>query len=212
MNQFGLLYNSWDFEAEVAAFLDRWIDSYLSETERRLDLTPRYYARPKSLNVAFDDEKFPENQLPAILVVVDGFEDPTRIGGDIYSGWLTWSLVIWVKGQTEKDAHKFAQTYGAAIRSLVLKRPSLDGTVNTTEWEGESYGSFITSGERNRTIAGVAIDFRSLIDAVVDGNGPLEPDASDPLPVYPDWPEIVSKDFTLDSVPLEEDLQDDPEG
>lgn len=208
-NPFGDLFLSNEFDDAVVAFVDRWIDTHLSEVEILSNLERRTLDRPKSYNAAIDPENWPGDKLPGILVVSAGFTDqPIRVGGGKYNGWWSWVVVAILSGRDYNATRKKTQIYQAAMRQMFIQHPDLDGAVSDTEWLGEPT-AYLPVDERNRTLGVAAFEFRSYIDGVVDGSyGPTDPDAPEP-PSDPTTPH--DSDPTVEStfIDVEKDELDD---
>lgn len=193
MSKFGTVWISTQFEDAVADFAHKWLDTYLTQIERKLDIPVRSYDRPKSWNTLDDPELFPGEGIPAFLVVSGGLSDLVRVGGGHYQGWLNWSCIALVSACDEKATKRMAGAYGAAIRSMFIQHGTLDGAVAETELLGESYAGVIVDGRTiNRHVA--ALEFRSYIETVVEeSEGPLEPDhpEEDPPDDPGSWPVVT---------------------
>lgn len=179
---FGSLFLSNEFDDNVVAFINRWIDTHLSEVEILSDLPRRTLDRPKSYNVAIEPEAWPAEKMPGILVVSAGFTDqPQRVGGGRYNGWWDWVVVAILSGRDYDSTRKKTQMYQAAMRQMFIQHANLDGAVSDTEWLGEPT-AYVPIDERHRTLGVAAFEFRSYIEGVVDeGYGPIEPDEAPPL-------------------------------
>lgn len=203
MPPFGELFLSNQFDDAVIAFIDKWIDTHLSEVELSSGLERRTLDRPKSFNAAIEPELWPAEKLPGILVVSAGFTtQPQRVGGGTYTGWWDWVVVALLSGRDYDSTRRKTQLYQSAMRQMFIQHPNLDGAVVDTEWLGEPT-AYVPVAERNRTLGVAALEFRSYINGVVEESlGPIDPDATLPLPdpstPHPDWPEVESTHIDIE--------------
>lgn len=199
---FGSLFLSNEFDDAVVAFIDRWIDTHLSEVEVLSSLPRRTLDRPQSYNATIEPETWPAEKMPGILVVSAGFTDqPQRVGGGRYDGWWSWVAVAILSGRDYDGTRKKTQMYQAAMRQMFMQHPNLDGAVSDTEWLGEPTAYLPVGGQRHRTLGVAAFEFRSYIEGVVDeGYGPAAPDAGPPL-VDPTTPH--NADSTVQTVAID---------
>lgn len=204
---FGDLFISVEFDAKVTEFVQKWIDTHLSEVELRLGYSRRTVDRPKSYNKAIAVEHWPEDALPGILVASAGFVDqPTRIGGGLYSGWWDWVVAVILTGRDYDSTRLKTGIYQAAMRLMFVQHPDLDGAVSDTVWLSEPMDYAPVEG-RDRTRGVAAFQFRSYIEGVVDAglgvNDPDPPDVPpDPTAPHPDLPVVSTADVSVVADPL----------
>lgn len=195
---YGEIFLSDEFESDATDMISLWINTYLKEVERRSGITAITIDRPRSYSVVSDVEKWPEDGLPAVFVVgasMDG--DLQRVGGGMYYGWWNWSVVAIVGARDESSTRRLAQLYGAALRACCTQKAG--ESLGATEFLDESlYSTYVT--ERSRSLAVVALEFRTLIEGLVQEHvGPTEPEpddvddpTSDPDNVSPVWPVVAT--------------------
>jgi hypothetical protein len=101
--------------------------------------------------------------------------------------------------RTQAESHQLAQLYGAAIHTLILQRPSLDGHANGVVWLGESYSDL--GYDDTRSLYACRCLFTVEVSNVVYSNAgptlpdvPLDPD-TDP---WPDWPVAETVEVEVD--------------
>lgn len=204
-DQFGTIFISSQFDDSLGEFLASWLDTYLSAVEHRLDIATRSIGRPQSFNFVFDvNDKWPEDQLPTILVGSAGFAGaPDRHAGGVYSGWWNWQVEAIVTGSDYNETRLLTQAYAAAIRALVLQQGEEQEVIGSTIPLGEDLTYL--AGERSRTLGVASLSFSSFIEAVIDeSQGPEAPDDPEVDPTFPDWPTVTSVFVDVDSQELDD--------
>jgi len=200
---FGRIVSGADVEQWCLACVRTWIGTYLSEKERQDEEVVGSLQRPRSYSVAPTFDRWPEDQLPAIVLVSIGLADqPVKYGGAFRARW-DMGLACICSARTQGESHAMAQRYMAALRALFIQRPSLDGVASGTVWMGESYDD-IDFDETRSLSAGIA-QFVVEVDDVTSANaGPITPDKpldpdTDP---WADWPLVETADVEVDVVPV----------
>lgn len=120
--------------------LQVWTPTYLREVERQLGIALEQIPRPAlySNRNSFDYE--PGERFPKVIAISPGLADtPIADGGGIYRA--TWRLGIGVAlgATTEPVGNMWAKCYAAAIRKIMIDKPSLGGIAVATRWEDEVY-------------------------------------------------------------------------
>jgi hypothetical protein len=198
---FGRIVTGADVEAWTWYTLKRWIGTYLSEVERQAGLVAGTLARPRSFTTAPSLDNWPEDQLPALLVLSPGMNEvPQRRGDGYYKARWNIAVACVVSASTEHDSRTLAMRYTAALRALLLQRSSLDGQAQGVAWLSERYDELAYDDVRS-LMAGVAeflIDAESVTNAKA---GPTTPD--DPLDPDTDpwaaWPTVQSVDIDIEN-------------
>ncbi len=169
MSTFGDIFTNGDLEDAVTEVLRAWFPVYLPEVARQKELSEVFPA-PRSYNVHPDEEKWLEDQLPAVIVVSPGIDGkPTKLGdGKITADWRV-AVVVFVAGQDEHNCRRNAGVYAAAARAMLLQHRSLDGISNGISYEGETYDSSPT--DQGRSIASGIVTFLFSIPGIVDQQG-----------------------------------------
>jgi hypothetical protein len=202
---FGRIVSGDDVEQWCVDLFVRWMGTYLSEVERQHGLTAGSWARPRTFRRSLSLDKWPEDQLPAVVLVSTGLATPPVKAGDgkFRARWLM-GLVVICSARTEELSHDMARHYCAAIRTLLEQRPSLDGYADGVQWLDESYNDLNFDDSRS-LCTGRAV-FAVEVDDVMSANsGPVTPD--DPLSPDTDpwapWP-------TVETVEIVVEQTDDP--
>lgn len=199
-NVFGPIVTGADVEAAALATLQLWMTTYLAEIERQTGRSPHALPPIRSWEIIDDLARWPEDQVPAIVLASPGLAGEPQKGGDgTYQA--TWHLIVAViaSGRDRGSSRSLAQAYGAAVRTLLLQQPSLGGFATAVEWIGERYD--VLTSEVARTLAGGRLEFTVDVDDVVSIAGaPLHPDPEpDPYVDPGDWPTVVEADVTLEA-------------
>ena len=147
---------------------------YLDEVERQHGLTAGTLERPRAFVVA---ERFPEDQLPAIVVESPGTADlPAADGQGRYMVRFELELAIHVAAGT--GAIELAKLYALALRALAVQQPS--ALFMGVDWIRERYPRPELVG--GRTFYTAAVELEVQVPDVTDRHaGP---------PDEPGWPDV----------------------
>jgi hypothetical protein len=151
-----------DVEHSMMDCLKMNIDPYLAEAS----MLPI-----KSWRTDNDTDKWPESQLPCIIVVSPGLvERPVRY---VNAGMPTWRALwacgvgVIVSARTEGETRNLCQDYMAIIRRLVGHHRSLDGGAEGSDWIDERYDELDDTMRMKRSLfAGIvmfAVQFETAI-------------------------------------------------
>lgn len=197
-NVFGPVVTLRTVEQGVAAFLRIWFLDYLDEIERREGYAPGQIERPRGIPIASDFEKWPEDQIPCLLVLSAGLAGaPQRQGDGSYT--TDWQVAIApiVKDIDEDATRNLASAYTAAVRWAVMQHQGLEGLGRVLRWRDETYDAGPL--ERRRTLAAGRFVFDVQMDGslvefgpVTPVNDPLDPSdpPGDPSPDPGPWPDV----------------------
>ena len=203
-SMFGRIVTGDDVETWVLDCLKRWSGTYLSELERQHGMTAGGLARVRAFRTAQSYDKWPEDQLPCVIVRSVGIGELPLMDGD---GWYTARYVMQldnvVSANTEDASHRLAMLYAAAHGALLKQRPSLDGKANGVRWMTDDYTQ--QAFEARRTLACSTVVVEVIVENVVNArmgpttqNDPLTPD-TDP---WPDDPQAETHKETVVKLPL----------
>ena len=183
MSRFGPLFGGDLIDAALLSRLTEWMPTYLRAVSeaRGIDLLEA----PRSIGVVSEFARFPEAQLPAIVVVNPGSETPVEKPGHYDAKWAV-EICTECSADTEANTRRNAALYLVAARECLLRERSLGG-MKGTDWGGESYT--LRDVNDRRSIAGASAKFVVERENVAQiGGGPTTPDD---FP-YPDWPLVES--------------------
>ena len=201
---FGRIVAGADVEDWCEQLVRTWISTYLAEKERQAGIEAGTLPRPRGWVVAPDLNKWPEDQLPALIFRSIGFPAPPRKGGDgklLARFEMRVSAVV--SARTEQDSHRIASHYTAALRALFVQRPSLDGHANGVTLLTEEYGELAYDDQRSLG-AGTVAFLIDVEDVTTAGSGPTTPAAPlDPaIDPWPDWATVKTVDVDVEHEPL----------
>lgn len=206
---FGPIVTGGDVEGWLLALLQKWFSTYLSELERNHGLAACTLPRPLSYELGPSFDKWPEDQVPAVLVSSRGtLDQPRRYGDGSYRARWALEPGVVCSARTQAEAHNLATLYGAAIRALLKQKPSLEGHANGVVWLGESYDDL--GYDDSRSLYTVKELFAVEVEEVsYDGAGPTAPDPGDPCADWPPWPEVQTVEIDVDNVTVDQPLPEE---
>lgn len=192
-------------EDAVIAHLKFWLPSYLADVETAVGKRRGFYKRPplSSYTVRSDFDKWPEEMLPAVIVVSPGIEDDPIKSGDRKiraKHMIGVACVVSSTGQIE--TRRYAYRMGAAIRMLFADRPlmggALNGEIRGVDWLG-TRNNELPDDEPDRSLwASRQLFAIEVANVFTKGDGPSEPY---PLPEYDpegEGPEVLTTTQTLE--------------
>jgi hypothetical protein len=202
---FGRIVTAYDVEQWCLATLRKWSSTYLAELERKNGIDVGDLARIRSWRTTPSFDKWPEDQLPAALLLSVGLsEPPLKEAGGVYRARWQMGLACVVSARTEALSRRNAMIYVAAHRALLTQKQSLDGQPGArgVVWQDENYVDLPYDDIRS-LCSGQAIFTVEFDDVTTSEKGPVTPD--DPLPIGPPWPswqQVEEVDVEIDNVPV----------
>lgn len=199
MSIFGDILTGDDVEKAVVAHLKNWSRTYLAELERQTDRTADSLPQVRSFTTTpREPEKWPEDQLPAILVVSPGLADVPNLQGD---GQMraTWSVGIAaiVEARSEAATRTGAHLYFAHAMAIMLQKAGIGGiaddTMLATPWQYD-----VLPVESRRTLGAVYAVFEVSVDEVLNTRGGPEEPLAEPYEDPGDWPTAETVEVTAD--------------
>lgn len=171
-------------EDDARDHISAWIETYLREVTRQT-LGPAAVGKiptPASISSRNDFVKFPEDNLPAIVIINAGVVDePVPDGEGIYGAWWAMGVGVLASASTEDATRLVTQIYGAALRALLVQKPNMNNGGYQVEWVDETYDDMPIE-DQTRTLRSVRLVFRVWVDEVVTRwSGPAAPDPPDPV-------------------------------
>ncbi len=186
MRTLGPLVSSWSFEAAAQQLLVRdrnLIGVYCDEVTRQMGETVRI-ERPLSVLVRETASRFPEDQLPGIILECSGtIGDPERAGDGMYSADWAMNVIAVTQGNDIDVTRSLACDLCTAATAVLLHGlVQVDDRVVGVRWAGED--SIELDGEqqdqRSRSVVGRGLVIR-VQDIVCDFSGlPAGWDEPDP--------------------------------
>lgn len=181
----------------VAETIKAFAKDYLAEIERAEELPTKALVPPRSYVTRDDDrlEKWPEDQLPAVIIMSPGTAARPRVDGEgEYAARWAVNVAVVASARDEIATSDLAGYYAGAIRALLVHKGTLQGFANSTTWKGERYGDLPADAER--TLATAIENFEVQVENVVTrGGGPSAP-SEEPYEDT-DWPDVQSVEVDL---------------
>jgi hypothetical protein len=196
---FGPIVSGGDVEDWCFAVLQRWSCTYLAEVERQHGIPAGSLPLPRGWVPAPTFEKWPEDQIPAVVLTCTGTTEPPLKNGDgSYRARWAVRLAVLCSASTQALSRRLAQLYLAAHATILTQRPSLEGHAAGVRWLGEDY-TLIDHADSRSLWAGEG-QFTVEVDGVRCANaGPVTP--SDPQAVCTDpwtpWKTVESVHIDL---------------
>ena len=197
---YGRMVSASDVEDAVLAQLQTWLADYLMEVERYHQLEVGSLPMPRSWVVSSEVEKFPEDQLPALILASPGLtEPPLADGRGIYTArWqMTASVMVSVRGN--RLALRIARLYALAVRGALLQQQSLpELPARRIDWMDERYRLLDSIDDRTVCISEVEVGVE-VSDVLTRQAGPLAPGMGPglPGPQSPTWPVAETADVLV---------------
>ena len=190
------------------ALFKRWFGTYLCEVERQHGVAENTLTRPRGWVTAPSFDKWPEDQVPAVVVVSIGLaEQPLKDGSGRYRA--KWDIVAGAvfSARTQQESRLGSMFYIAALRALLVQRPSLDSGGIGVEWLDEDYTVLEFNDERS--LAAGAGRFQLEFDDVVSARaGPLDTDEpQDECAPWSPWSIVQEVDVDVFNVKVDEEIQ-----
>jgi len=184
--------------------LRMWYPRYIREIEfQRGDLEIGRIPPPVTYAERWTFDSYPDDKMPAVIVVSPGMMDqPRRDGDGTVSGWWAIGVGVIAAAATEDNSERLAKIYGAAARSILSQKGWLDETweFNGCEILAENYED-VPDIEQARTMRSAHIIGRvQVMNMWNTGGGPADPDdPSDPLAMPgSQWP--LANEVTIDAI------------
>lgn len=194
VSEVGPMVTGRDVELAALATLKRWSSAYLTDAEHKTGRTPGSLPRVRAWTTAPDFEKWPEDQLPCVLLLSPGLaEAPMMDGAGAYRAQFGLGIAAIVSTARMDETALLAKLYCAALRTCLIQKQSLEGFAAGVTWLDENYDDLPSIDDRSLG-AGQAI-FAVQVDEVTQRwNGPATP--GDPPPDF----DAIPSDPTVQTV------------
>lgn len=197
MSIFGDLFGGDQIDAALIDVLGTWMPTYLKEVARQRNLSEAFEP-PRSIVAVAEFDRWPEEQLPSIVIVNPGTEGTPRNHAGIFEASWPIEICISVSADTEARTRRNSQLYITAARGCLMQRRSLGHGMKGTDWGGESYT--LIDNEKRRSLAGAKASFVVERENILTvGAGPTDPDL-DPQPG--NWPTVKEAEATVEPKPV----------
>lgn len=174
-------------------------DELIEELRDRVEagtIKARQLATPKSYATVSEYDRFPEQQLPAIIVAAPGMiERPAKTGDGYLRGIWTIEVSATVSANDGKSTRQLAQLYLAAIQGAILQRRSLGDPFSAADLTMVEYAD-IPNDRRRSIIAAVSAFEVSVHQMISTHQGPTSPEPPDPIPDT--WPTISEINVSIE--------------
>jgi hypothetical protein len=198
---FGPILSAFEVEHALVACVRIWIRDYLAEMERQRGQAVEGMPWFRSIVVAGAPEKWPEDQLPALLVSSPGLaETGTRRGIEVHGdgGYVARyrvDAVCEVSARGNRQAIRLARVYAAAVRALLIQQPLRKPSnpppwLRRVEWTGEDFTLRDWTVDRTRCAGRVSFVVE-VADVMTRGLGPRQPYYQPAEPTEPPEPMLM---------------------
>jgi hypothetical protein len=186
---FGPMLNFGSVERWILELAEKWFPTYLAESERQNSETAGTFASVRSFITANEWGRWPEERLPALLVVDTGLgEQPYRTGDGRWRARRLFGVSVIVSAPSRAEMRWAAGLYAAAFRQLVLQHQDLGHPekIEGVDWIDERPAP-IKDDERNvgAQMMFFSVDVKDIAD---EGGVPRGPQFPDEPPSNPNTP------------------------
>jgi hypothetical protein len=156
---FGPIFSAFEVDHAVATCVRAWVRDYLAELARQRGLDPEALPAFRSIVDSSEARRYPEDQLPALLVASTGVESRggrLELNGDgFYTARFRVDCGAVVSARGNRHAVRLARYYAAAVRALLLQqlaKPRWSGLegVRRVDWVGERYQALDEASDRTQ--------------------------------------------------------------
>jgi hypothetical protein len=186
---FGPLVTGHDVEQAVLSTLRKWSGTYIAEAEDAHGITRCSLERVRAWVIGPTLDKWPEDQLPAVVIASPGLAPPPRRNGEGYYR-ATWRIELGVvcAARTQARSRELSALYLRAHMAIVAQKQSLESFADGVAWLDESYTQLDYDDVRS-LYSGSAVFAIDVEDVLSTDAGPTEPDpqADECVPWAP-WP------------------------
>ena len=175
---FGPIFDGSLLTRAIIATLKLWMETYIREIEYQRGWTIGEIPLPKTYVERWAFDSYPDDKMPAVVVVSPGMtEHPRRDGDGMMNGWWAFGVGVIAAASTEDNSERLAKTYGAAARLILSQKGSLDESwyFNGTDILDETYTD-LPDIEQARTMRSAHVIGRvQVLDMWNTNKGPLYP-------------------------------------
>jgi hypothetical protein len=199
---FGRIVTGADVEQWCLETLAKWSGTYLAEVERQHGITAGQLSRVRAWQTTPSLDKWPEDQLPAVLLVSVGLaERPVRDGSGKWRARWQMGLACVCSARTQAESRFNAMMHVAAHSQILLDRPSLEGRANGVDWLSEDYDTLPFDDARSLAagMCAFTVEVENVRQNKAGPPTPSEPLDPDTLP-WPLWQTVREVDVEVDSV------------
>jgi hypothetical protein len=191
-------------ESAVMEHLAAWMPVYLRELEVQRGWPDDQHLPNIRSYVTFSNfDHFDEQQLPSAVVSSPGLSAPPRMeGSGTYTAIWSVNVTVIVSAKDQVSTNTLAKMYAAAVRGVMVQKPSLGGFSVGVVWKNESYTD-LGSSDGERTFAVGSGQFDVTVDEVINkmGGPRTYPSADPPDPATQpgsQWPDAQEVDVDVE--------------
>lgn len=172
---YGTILTAQDVTKAAEDTLKAWSPAYLAEVGVQHGLARGDLPEIRSWEAWPVFEQWPENQLPAIVVVTPGTNAvPEMLNKQATVAWSIGVAIV-VSARDEEATADLIGYYSAAVRALMIQKGSLGGFAVETSWVSERFDD-IPILEQARTLRTAMVMFSTIVEGMVQRyGGPAEP-------------------------------------
>ena len=191
---FGPIFDGSLLTRAVMATLKTWYPTYIKEIEIQRGWPTGQIPAPKTYTERWAFDSYPDDKMPAVVVVCPGMAQPPRADGDgTVNGWWALGVGIIAAASTEDNSERLAKVYGAGARLILSQKGWLDESweFNGCEVMDESYID-VPDMEQSRTMRSAqVIAHVQVLNMWNEWAGPAATSAPDPVgQPGSQWPEV----------------------
>lgn len=205
---FGSFLTDWQVEQAVISHLRAWMPDYLPHA-RRIGEAIREepfsdFPQPRSYSVTpREPDRWPEEQLPAFLIVSTGMIDPPRrdsAGNGEFRGKFSIGVGAICSAGEEEMSKLLAGLYFTAAAQILLDKPSLGGFAEGTTFQEPPQNDWLES-DRDRTLAARFAVFAVEVKGILEITGGPAEHLDDPTEDPGNVPTVLTTDLELEKQP-----------
>ena len=197
MTIFGDIVTGADVEAAVQATIERWMPDYLAEVGAKYGYARGSLPLFRSFVPSLTIDTFEEDQTPSCVIVSPGtLSNPEKRQRAMHARFALGIGCI-VSGKDKDNTRLLARIYAAAVRTLIIQKPSLGEFAEGVNWISERYDAITALESASRTLGAGVLQFGVDVGYVNQAyGGPMAP--TDPTVPPGDWPEVEKVVLTID--------------
>lgn len=187
---YGPILTEGDVRHAVEDTLRLWFPAYLSEVASQHGMARGTLPHIRSWKSVPVFDQWPEDQLPACIVVTPGTNNlPEMLNKQATAAW-TVGVALVVSAKDEESTGDLIGYYSAAVRALLVHKGSLAGFASETHWTSERFDEHPIP-EQSRTLRSAMVMFSVTVPGLhLRYGGPAVP-PDDPTVDPGEWPTIT---------------------
>ena len=202
----GKVVSGHEVEAAAIAVLKKWSSTYIAYFERQTNREVGSLPRIRAYTTTPVFDKWPEDQLPAVVLISPGISaPPLPDGSGLYRASFALAVAVVVSTANLADTAELTKLYVAALRTCIIQHQSLEGFAQGVDWLDENYDNL--PFEDNRSLGAGQANFGVEVGSLSRRwNGPTTPWDEEVTDTLPTDPVIQTADVTTQAQPIETEL------